>query len=764
MRKLGPLALLAILAGSCGPGPTAEHPASAQKPDDPNDELAKLAKTLDPGPITPTWSTLPEALRRDVEARAPKPTSNGDRLSFAESRLALDGFEIDLDADLEAHEAIRAHFEALYLLEPVVFGDPSPEQYAAIRALSRFWAVASRFEKIGVAAAMNAYVRNDPVLDADLLAGLAKSSARQSRALAVRVIREGEGKAFIHLKDVALGFEEREDFGLAHAIWTALLTRDPWMTPGDWLTVARVGVAVDDQPLVTRALNRARKAAAVDRADVSEAVLLDVRQVAGAVRKFEKHAARAASLRTRAGGTDLDARVAQAELLEETDRKLAALAIWQTLPKTDPRVRLRLSQALLARGNAHETFPKLVAEAQKTLEEGATPNAFAELPEYRSWSFGLVATLAMIELTKSTGSRDTLAKVLPGVVLRVKAENALLAKVEPGRAAAADFLLDQALISVASPTPLVDLEKRLPVWLPALEASIGKYPETRDLYRLLYAALPMVTDAKRALAILAKVPSGDDGTPDPSVQRATVATMLAAYHLTPEFLVFAQQAADAIPDGETFAVERFRETLRADIEGLFATTTKEVKRWRRATELYEAAGASVSLDTTQRVTSNLGFTMVEQGLSADAHEQFVAAGQKWCDRRWVIAIDNATAMTSKREDIFEVLKDLEVDREQRKLPTPLVLDGWRASVDPDPAAKTRYAKKFVEKLATSTEYVKIPRKNFSVDVEGAFQLSMRIAPWGRSRVHVLQANYEGLVWFVKPPPLSEKDLRDLARK
>lgn len=740
------LSLFVCLA-ACGPDlPETKTPTAGQG--------HALAAELDPGPVSPVWKTLPEAARRDLESGA----ARSNPVEASRGRLEREKLAWDFDDEAKLHSRLRSFLEALFMLEPVAFGPPGRDHDEAETLLLRFWSAATGFRPLAKAVEVNGQARGDAALDPAILKQLGELADKHVRYFGARVLRHATFEAE-DLEILAVAFETNEEKERSLHVWNEIVKRAPEkMRARDWISYSRCALAMDDPKTAADALAKAKATSAAKSND--EADLLEARKLEAGIRWSERHQQLVASLRARAKGTGVDAELAKADIFAETGRTNEAKARYETLAKQfpdDPRVRVRRSQQIFASfGEGISLFDA----ADKAYDYLHKPGLAEEDAELTSWSLGLTGTIGMQILASAGNQPDPKAYLktkFPGLLVDLGKANAALGKHDPGRAAVNQFLLERTADIVRADEPETMLVKQAPSWLADVRKLIVQYPKTDDAYRVYFAMAPFAGDD--ALAIVKTMPPANDDDVTVFLQRANVASMLAALRMTPEWIAMAKQTAEEIPATDDDGNEGMRAALRGDATSLEAIQSKSVEKWRTATRLYEVARDHVKAVQRPRVLNNLGFALQGQGLGAEAIAAWQESATFQVERKWVAVLNGVFAQTTDRSARLGVLGEIENAFGAAKRDIPPLVHAWHADLAEEPV-KSQEAKIYVDSLDGSI--LRIPRANLGLELEGNFNVRMGVTT--TKRTHVLDVSFGAMIWLAPNPSVDQNALRKLAPK
>ena len=635
------------------------------------------------------------------------------------------------------------------MLEPAAFGPPGRDHDEAETLLLRFWSAATGFKPLAKAVEVNGQTRGDPALEPALLRQLGEVADQNARYFGARVLRHASFEAE-DLQILAVAFETNEDKERALHVWNEVVRRAPdKMRARDWISFSRCALAMDDPKTAAEAVAKAKAASAPKSND--EGDLLEARKLEAGVRWAEHHQQLVASLRARAKGTGVDAELAKADILAETGRSNDAKARYETLAKQfpdDPRVRVRRSQQVFA--NFGEGV-SLFDAADRAYDYLHKPGLTQEDAELTSWSLGLTGTIGMQILASAGNQPDPKAYLkakFPGLLVDLGKANAALGKYDPGRAAVNQFLLERTAEIVRADEPEAMLLKQAPSWLAEVRKLIAAYPKTDDAYRVYFAMAPFAGDD--ALAIVKTMPPANEDDVTVFLQRANVASMLAALQMTPEWVALAKQTAEEIPTTDDDGNEGMRAALRGDATSLEALREKSVEKWRKATRLYEVARDHVKATQRPRVLNNLGSALQGQGLTAEAIAAWQDSAQFQVERKWVPVLNGVFAQTADRSARLGVLGELENAFGAAKRDIPPLVHAWHADLADEPV-KSQEAKIYVDTLDASI--LRIPRANLGLELEGNFNLRMGVTTTRRS--HVLDVSFGAMIWLAPNPSVDQ---------
>lgn len=736
-RRWAAVALLGLAA--CASARGAAPPAAP----------AGLAGELAPGAVAPVWATLPEATRKDLEAKVPR----GNALEMARERLAKLSWSTDDEGRLRT--AMRGYLEALFLLEPLAFGPEAEHRAEAETLLLRFWTAARLLPALVRVVEANGGVRGDAALDPSTLKLVGAAADRQSRHFAQRLLAR-PALEVLELTRFAAALESTEEPERALAVWRELSRRAPErLDARDWLGLATAAVAAGEPTEARQAMDRARALSVAEAPPKDEAARIDARKLTARFRAAERRLSRVLELRDRARGTDADAELAKADLLVETGRPTAGHARYQELAETYPtdgRIRARAAAALLWTAGEGVTVVEAATRAYDFVQRAPQPREDGELASL--W-VGLIGMKAKELFAEAGRQRD------PGAFLNARigplladyaAANAVLAKSDPGRAAVNAFVL-RHLRELLGAAGADGLAKVAPGWVPEARKLLTTYPRTDDAHRVCYALAPFAGD--EAEAMLSAVPASEDASLH--LQRARVSSTMAAAKLTPAWIALARSSAEAIPETEDDDVEGQRAALRADALAIEAAATKSATNWPPIAELYGIAATSVKQAQRSRVLNNLGFALAAQGRVSGAETRWREAAATPSERNWVAQLNAAFAGTPDRSERLALVRQFEAAFDDAKRPVPALVHAWHAELA-DGAERVAEAKTTTALLATSP--LAVPKRDLGLELEGAFKLGVGLK--AKSRGHVFEASLDALVWLAPSPGLDPEALRKLA--
>lgn len=734
--------MLVVAAFAC------KTPAGVRTPDaEPKaSPFAALAAEL-ATPAQPLWPTLPEALSADLRTGVVAPNDAGGRLAAARTRLA--GWRPDLSGPKPetVGASFRIAFEGVFLAEPLAYGPPSAEAFAAAGLLHHLYDLVDT-------SAFREWAKAAPNigLDRKLLEVLADHATAQRKHLGALVLSAAAPDEAVDgvLRSLAGRARDASDYAKAKQLFAQLVARRGDRAElDDWLDLSTAQVRTDDRTGAAASLEKARTLPA------------STRLAAAKLHEAEKDLANLERYLKLAGNAAIEARIQRLDLLRALSRGPEADALLKQLKEAAPndaRVRVRVA-AMGFEGMAQSGSTLAAAEyVAQVLGDADLVNKDAD---YWSMLVGAQGAHAMGEaLPLLMQDKVAGSKKMVEILKSMRTMATELEKTRPGRAAALEFVIDRAVPVVEKATAQdVAVAELLSSGLADAAALRTKYPETVDVDRLVFTFATFAKDRAHALEVVMQRP----GTPPAEdvelyLQRARTALTLATVLATPAAIASARSAIGEIGPSWNPVVDANREAMFGDCDALEATVSKADALWAKAAAHYEAARA-LHGEVRARVTNNLGWIALATGKPEAADALFrESAEDESSGRRW-LALLNALAAPARANERLGGLRSLVLANSGDGKP-PETLLVWLAATSPDPKEAGDAAAKVLEVATDGFASIKPANPARGFETEGAFQVGIGLAS---RKFYELNTQAYASLWLMPPLPLDPAQLAAKAK-
>lgn len=733
MRRALLLTIPSLLLAACGGPSPAPIPPKAPEKLEQVSALEKLAREIDPGPQPPLWPQVVAELRAKVELDAPRDTAPEARVKAARDRLQNWTLQVSTTEPAALEPRVQRALEGIYLLEPLALSEDTGP--SAVEARAMLWEFYRAFSSMApmikaFEAGWAKEMGNKLASSIAVVELFDKAGPKMIDRLGARILRAGAPPRTVDnvLWQKATSKADAGDAEGARALYAEYVRRNRTSTSAeDALRAVHAYLRIEDMRAASASLDAA-KANAPRNDRGFQARLRTAEHDRDAVAKLVALTKR-----------DTPDALAQYDLLFDLGRVKEAEAVLDALAKTRPkdaRVRARQVQLRVNRGQFDEHLGDLLRDPDLT-------DLSAEYWSMRAGAAGMAlmraapTPAALRELSQCAGE---------------------LAKLQPSRAAAFQFLLDRVSRMLEKPLDAKSLVDTVRASFDDALALRSKYPEEPDVDRIVLALALFTADANKGLqAVLTPPKTAPADDIELYVQRARVAVALASYAGKAADLSAVRRAVEDIAPTTEPETEAAREALFGDVETLAATYGADRAAWSRAAARYESALQGGKQDRA-RLQDNLAFIAGVAGDATKARTLFEAAARENSGRRWVPLLNLSTLPGTSKNDELAAIRAIAGPANAEP---PALVNVWRASLEPNPDDARVAAVKAIAELDAPMSFHKYDLHAQGLESEGSFALGLGLRS-GRLG-YVLNVSAHVTLWLVRPAPLSRAELEAKAK-
>lgn len=718
--------------------------------------LEAIAAELDVGPQEPLWARLP-AGRIELERSVAAPAGGPARLEMARVRFAMFIQTMDEVSPETVTARLIAALEVIYLAEAVVFPS-APSEWTSLQrdAATVLHELYARLDQPALDAWLRAGGR--VTIDAAVLDQVLRATPTMRRYLAAGLLRAGapEPTMVSILRDVATRKMNAGDVQGSRPLYDEVVRRGRDVASVvDWIDA---GVARARSEDLTAAV------AALEEATARARGMSQDRQIGAKLRALRQDVRTLQEYVAAKPATEIERKLARFDLLLAFARAAEARVLLDELERAHPkdaRVRVRTVVLEIDAMAATDDVVAMSQAASDALQDSDLENLDGD---YWSLVIGTLGFRAMTEML-STFQTDKVAGAQRMVeMLRSMREVAKeLAKTRPGRAAALDALLVNAMTVFGSARPFEDqLGDVLQHGFSAAVALRQQHPSTADVDRIVYSFASFTDNLDLGLATVVEPPgTSSDDDAGLYLQRARVAVSIARQSATARATATACATIDDIPPTFEAAREVDRVALLGDCAALAAITTNDPTGWQRALEYYAMALASdVVADDRPRLLHNLAFATLQTGDRDGAIGRFTEAAAQEGGRQFLPRFHLLTLTAATPGERLDGLRELARERTAAGDRPSVYLGTWLAHLSGDPAESGRTAAAVLEQMADRFRAPSPAALAQGLESEGTFNLGLGVAS---RQLYALNAQVYSSVWFVLPPPLDRAGLEAKAK-